>query len=163
MRADIHGGPEQKLQSEAGYIDARPQTDSSTKTSCNAGAEHTNGSNCEILAKSKCFPLFSQQRTFGRATLPTANLVAQLASRNRSSFAEMAPHPGFTKVDRAQSLDRPRMFFTCIGAQVPPRGVGIPRSLSTWAMARSEAAPAFCAFRMSGSTLSARSSAAAWL
>jgi hypothetical protein len=29
MRADIHGGPEQKLQSEAGYIDARPQTDSS--------------------------------------------------------------------------------------------------------------------------------------
>src|SRR5258708_36684878 len=41
MRADIHGGPEQKLQSEAGYIDARPQTDSSTKTSCNARPDHT--------------------------------------------------------------------------------------------------------------------------
>jgi hypothetical protein len=26
MRADIHGGPEQTLQSEAGYIDARPQS-----------------------------------------------------------------------------------------------------------------------------------------
>jgi hypothetical protein len=44
MRADIHGGPEQKLQSEAGYIDARPQTDSSTKTSCNARPDHTSGS-----------------------------------------------------------------------------------------------------------------------
>ena len=41
MRADIHRGPEQKLQSEAGYIDARPQTDSSTKTSCNARPDHT--------------------------------------------------------------------------------------------------------------------------
>ena len=34
---------EQKLQSEAGYIDARPQTDSSTKTSCNARPDHTSG------------------------------------------------------------------------------------------------------------------------
>src|SRR5258707_2249646 len=31
MRADIHGGPEQKLQSETGYIDARPLNASSTK------------------------------------------------------------------------------------------------------------------------------------
>src|ERR1700692_2492745 len=44
MPADIHGGPEQKLQSEAGYIDARPQTDSSTKTPCNARPDHTFGS-----------------------------------------------------------------------------------------------------------------------
>src|SRR5258708_9304163 len=44
MRDDIHGGTEQKLQSEAGYIDARPQTDSSTKTSCNARPDHTFGS-----------------------------------------------------------------------------------------------------------------------
>jgi hypothetical protein len=36
--------PEQKLQSKAGYIDARPQTDSSTKTSCNARPDHTSGS-----------------------------------------------------------------------------------------------------------------------
>ena len=50
-----------------------------------------------------------------------------------------------------------------IAEWVPPRGVGIPRSLSTWAMARSEVAPAFCAFRMIGSTLAARASAAAWL
>src|SRR5580704_16823166 len=31
MRADIHDGPEQMLQSEAGYIDARPLTASSAK------------------------------------------------------------------------------------------------------------------------------------
>src|SRR5258708_34294246 len=50
MRADIHGGPEQKLQSEAGYIDARPQTDSSTKTSCNARPDHTSGSKATELS-----------------------------------------------------------------------------------------------------------------
>src|ERR1700682_2406230 len=50
MRADIHGGPEQKLQSEAGYIDARPQTDSSTKTSCNARPDHTFGSKAVLGA-----------------------------------------------------------------------------------------------------------------
>jgi hypothetical protein len=33
MRADIHGGPEHDtLQCEAGYIDARPASDKSTKT-----------------------------------------------------------------------------------------------------------------------------------
>src|ERR1700738_84022 len=31
MRADIHDGPEHMLQSEAGYIDARPLNASSTK------------------------------------------------------------------------------------------------------------------------------------
>ena len=43
MHADIHDGPEHTLQSEAGYIDARPQTDSSTKTSCDARPDHTLG------------------------------------------------------------------------------------------------------------------------
>jgi hypothetical protein len=32
------------LQSEAGYIDARPKTARSMKTSCDARPEHTNGS-----------------------------------------------------------------------------------------------------------------------
>jgi hypothetical protein len=37
MRAGIHGGPEHStLQSEAGYIDARPQADKSTKASVSA-------------------------------------------------------------------------------------------------------------------------------
>src|SRR6202011_4004360 len=43
MRADIHDGPEQMLQSKAGYIDARPLTTRSTKTSCNARPDHTLG------------------------------------------------------------------------------------------------------------------------
>jgi hypothetical protein len=34
---------EQELQTEAGCVDARPQTDSSTKTSCNARPDHTSG------------------------------------------------------------------------------------------------------------------------
>src|SRR5258707_2702142 len=42
-RADIHDGPEQMLQSKAGYIDARPLTASSTKISCNARPDHTLG------------------------------------------------------------------------------------------------------------------------
>ena len=53
MRADIHGGPEQKLQSEAGYIDARPLTTRSTKTSCNARPDHTSGSAPEIPRASR--------------------------------------------------------------------------------------------------------------
>ena len=44
MRADIHGGPEHDtLQYEAGYIDARPTSDRSTKTSCDARPDHTSG------------------------------------------------------------------------------------------------------------------------
>ncbi len=42
MRADIHDGPEHMLQSEAGYIDARPLTPA-RKTSCNARPDHTLG------------------------------------------------------------------------------------------------------------------------
>jgi hypothetical protein len=41
MRADIHDGPEHMLQSEAGYIDARPLTPQFDKTSCNARPDHT--------------------------------------------------------------------------------------------------------------------------
>jgi len=45
MRADIHDGPEQKLQSEAGYIDARPQNRQlDEKPLANARPDHTFGS-----------------------------------------------------------------------------------------------------------------------
>ena len=44
MRADIHDGQEpNELQAKAGYIDARPLTASSTKTSCDARPDHTLG------------------------------------------------------------------------------------------------------------------------
>src|SRR5215468_7905015 len=56
MRADIHDGPEQTLQSEAGYSNARPHQSRSTKTSCTARPDHTHGSKAEILAASKCSP-----------------------------------------------------------------------------------------------------------
>jgi hypothetical protein len=36
------------LQSKAGYIDARPLTASSTKTSCNARPDHTFGSKADL-------------------------------------------------------------------------------------------------------------------
>jgi hypothetical protein len=44
MRADIHGGPEHALQSEAGYIDARPKSRQIDETSCDARPDHTIGS-----------------------------------------------------------------------------------------------------------------------
>src|SRR5262249_24568941 len=43
MRADIHDGPEQTLQSEAGYSNARPHQPG-RRTSCTARADHTVGS-----------------------------------------------------------------------------------------------------------------------
>jgi hypothetical protein len=36
----------------------------------------------------------------------------------------LPPLPALPRVDRAYLLARSRMFFTCIGAQVPPRGAG---------------------------------------
>jgi len=50
MHADIHDGPEHTLQSEAGYIDARPLSTRSTKASCNARPDHTLGSFSTDLA-----------------------------------------------------------------------------------------------------------------
>jgi hypothetical protein len=87
MRADIHDGPEQKLQSEAGYIDARPLNTRSTKASCNARPDHTCGSKCEILTAGRCFPLCSQQRTLfgsvvhGRLRLPHGQSVTPLREK----------------------------------------------------------------------------------
>jgi len=51
MRADIHGGPEHDtLQYEAGYIDARPTSNRSTKTSCDARPDHTSGPQGNLAA-----------------------------------------------------------------------------------------------------------------
>ncbi len=48
------------LQSKAGYIDARPLTASSAKSTCDARPDHTFGSDSEILTTSKCLPFFPQ-------------------------------------------------------------------------------------------------------
>src|SRR5215471_3765010 len=47
MRADIHVGPEQNaLQAEAGYIDARPLTARSSKSSCYARPDQCSEASC---------------------------------------------------------------------------------------------------------------------
>jgi hypothetical protein len=75
MRADIHGGPEQKLQSEAGYIDARPQTDSSTKTSCNARPDHTLGQKAKFRGDQRMSPFASKADiSHFMSTRPNMNL-----------------------------------------------------------------------------------------
>ena len=56
-RADIHDGPEPALQLKAGYIDARPLTANSSKSSCYARPDHTVGSKPVMLRTSKCCPL----------------------------------------------------------------------------------------------------------
>src|ERR1700694_5204208 len=112
MRADVHGGPEQKLQSEAGYIDARPQTDSSTKTSCNARPDHTLG----------------QSRHFDRAPL-TSGLprladilrVIRHVSKVPSQTFERDHLPRWTRETRP---DRHRTFFA-----IPTVRVGVLQRL----------------------------------
>src|SRR5215467_6547925 len=48
LQAHGHDGPgHNTLQSEAGYIDARPQSRQIDETSCDARPDHTNGSKCE--------------------------------------------------------------------------------------------------------------------
>jgi hypothetical protein len=44
----------QQLQREAGYIDARPKADRSTKTSCIARPHHTSGSKAPFAARRVC-------------------------------------------------------------------------------------------------------------
>ena len=59
----MRAGPEQELQSEAGYIDARPHTVRSTKPSCDARPDHTFGSNFPVHQKSAERPVIPQQPT----------------------------------------------------------------------------------------------------
>src|SRR5258708_19670225 len=104
MRADIHGGPEQKLQSEAGYIDARPQTDSSTKTSCNARPDHTFGSKTEMAALERHVRCILKSRH--RQAIPACPFPA----RNRHGLnhpLSAQPFPPLQSVLINQPLPRP--------------------------------------------------------
>src|SRR5258708_2878540 len=94
MRADIHGGPEQKLQSEAGYIDARPQTDSSTKTSCNARPDHTYGSKGEILTASRYFPICPQDQTWLEAAVLSVSCQIGKSRSRRTGSNRGRPETG---------------------------------------------------------------------
>ena len=62
MRADIHDGRELELQTETGYIDARPNCQID-ETSCTARPDHTFGSNPEELVLSITSQLYSQEPT----------------------------------------------------------------------------------------------------
>src|SRR5258708_2803480 len=115
MRADIHGGPEQKLQSEAGYIDARPQTDSSTKTSCNARPDHTFGVKLRrtqyehmfsaLTSKADIIRLLDLQQNYDPRHVPLAALELVLV---QPSTKELVPKPRFSahvgcRFDQARS------------------------------------------------------------
>jgi hypothetical protein len=69
MCADIHDGPEQMLQSKAGYIDARPLTASSTKPLATHGRTIHWGQS----RRSDCTPL-----TFG---LPPKSHIEETAKK----------------------------------------------------------------------------------
>src|SRR5215831_10808251 len=82
MRADIHGGPEHStLQSEAGYIDARPQADSSTKASCNARPHHTFGSAYDV-------PIHTEVVAHPPCSGPWSGRSMSMARRSPSSFTD---------------------------------------------------------------------------
>src|ERR1700726_1532367 len=95
MRADVHGGPEQKLQSEAGYIDARPQTDSSTKTSCNARPDHTYGSNSEVESHSRrvrSTPINGHRRTGPTGPFRAITVALRVVRRKCSEIPTVGSH-----------------------------------------------------------------------
>src|SRR5258708_9767971 len=123
MRADIHDGPEQMLQSKAGYIDARPLTTRSTKTSCNARPDHTSGSECEILYASRCFPLRLQTQTFLDA-VGTSHLCQQRSYR-------------YPPAIRARTLNANSSGTA--QARVHRSGLGVPRNATVMAIRSSRA------------------------
>src|SRR5258708_31098639 len=103
MRADIHGGPEQKLQSEAGYIDARPQTDSSTKTSCNARPDHTFGSKTEMAALERHVRCILKSRH--RQAIPACPFRASNRhGLNLRVTADRLPPPQNALINQARSV-----------------------------------------------------------
>src|SRR5262249_49157658 len=86
----IHDGPEHKpLQSEAGYIDARPQSRQIDETSCDARPDHTSGSRApfsrcpqRVRSTSDCGTIAAAQRTDveGHNRPPSAEMPSRSAS-----------------------------------------------------------------------------------
>ncbi len=72
MRADIHDGPEHMLQSEAGYIDARPADTSSTKPLATHGRT-IHWVKSVVLTLRRSLPVFPDKQTFSPATCPVSS------------------------------------------------------------------------------------------
>ena len=71
-----------QLQSEAGYIDARPLTANSTKSSCNARPDHTSGSNSEVYVDMADFRFsFRSRHRDVRSACPKSATPHRLARR----------------------------------------------------------------------------------
>jgi hypothetical protein len=137
MRADIHDGPEHNtLQSEAGYIDARPlcQVD---ETSCNARPDHTSGS---IATETRCprYVRFSSDSDHiaeapTRRKVPTAEVTVAARSINslvrRDGIAEASPAVPLWKSCFAQAVDinlRPSTGYSGIGLNLKELGYRLP-------------------------------------
>src|SRR5215470_5440338 len=96
MRADIHDGPEQTLQSEAGYSNARPHQPRSTKTSCTARPDHTDGSFSAIRWSA---PIADIARTSGNVRfVPTTDICSaakcsldHLVGEQKEQFGDREP------------------------------------------------------------------------
>jgi hypothetical protein len=63
MRADIHDGPEHMLQSEAGYIDARPLTPARQNLLQRTAGPYIRVKS-DVLTVSRLLPVYPDQRTF---------------------------------------------------------------------------------------------------
>jgi hypothetical protein len=76
------------LQSKAGYIDARPLTANSTKTSCDARPDHTSGSFAEVAARPGYvrFTPTSRHRRSWIACPLRADSVEKVRSRSLKKF-----------------------------------------------------------------------------
>src|SRR5215470_14043204 len=108
MRADIHDGPEHKpLQSETGYIDARPQSRQIDETSCDARPDHTFGSfatdrcamkigPCPQCPESDGWPSMALARAGGGRTSTAGTfgcVIKALQSRNLHGWLKLAITP----------------------------------------------------------------------
>jgi Asp-tRNA(Asn)/Glu-tRNA(Gln) amidotransferase A subunit family amidase len=86
MRADIHDGPEQPLQSEAGYIDARPQRRQIDEFSCDARPDHTSGSDSALPSalrwRSRAVDPIVRARLEGARDFLAADYIALLRARS---------------------------------------------------------------------------------
>src|SRR5882672_2862449 len=140
MRADIHDGPEQMLQSEAGYIDARPLTASSAKPLATHGRTihpgHSRHSNCALVTSG--LPLKADVSRAHRhvSKVPTTDIGARPPTRPR----------GWRARGSERKLSRPACKIAGYSGRTPRCQLDMPSDYRS--QPRSFSVRAFSALRM---------------
>src|SRR6202171_4358618 len=112
MRADIHDGPEQMLQSKAGYIDARPLTANPTNLLATHGRTIHSGQKAKFRGDQSMSAFLSKANSLFMSTGPGS---AFTSPRNERRAGLIGNHVHRRAVERFQPLSRQNLFDRSLG------------------------------------------------